>query len=249
VAFNEIVSALQRGGGQRVRAVVGSVLRRTLLLLAPLVAIMITARQPIVALLYERGAFGSLSVERTAGVFGFYALDVMPVFVFGILLRVLYATERPWAATLPTVVMAVVAGLSDWILIRAIGLQAIPVGYGIGIFAGIGAALVQIRMHLGVQLTPAVLRSTLVSSVLASAGAAVVVLIVRWQSTEGTGFGWALSGHGVQHSLILGALILGETLVVATVALFCGRLWGMPEVSELLADLRSWRSTAEQGAT
>ena len=249
VAFNEIVSALHSGGAQRVRAVVESVLRRTLLLLAPLVAIMITARQPIMALLYERGAFGSQSVQRTAGVFGLYALDVMGVFVFGILLRVLYATERPWAATVPTVVMALVAGASDWLLIRAIGLHAIPIGYGIGILAGICTALVQIRAHLRVQLTPAIVRSTLVSSLLASAGAAVVVLIVRLQSLRGAGFGWELSGHGVQHSLILGALILGETLIVAAVALLCGRLWRMREVSELLADLRSWRGATEQGAT
>src|SRR5205807_5891532 len=107
------------------------VLRRKLLFLGTLVALMVTARQPIIALLYGRGAFSSDNVHVTAGVFGLYAIAVMGVFVLGILLRVLYAIERPWTASLPTVVMAVVAGIADWLLVRRFGVYAIPVGYGI----------------------------------------------------------------------------------------------------------------------
>lgn len=249
VAFNEIVAALQVGGVAHVRQLVEKVIRQTLLFLGPVAAIMVIARTPIIALLYGRGAFDAMSVDLTSGVFGLYALDIIPVFLLGILLRVLYATERPWMASVPTLVMAAAGGIADWLLLPGLGARAIPVGYGLGLLAGICTALVQIRILMRIRLAAAVARATAISSALALAGGAVVFVGSQWTVAAAFIRDGRLGGDGLPHLIRLGLVILAETAVVGAVVVACARIWQMRELSDLVADLRARRRATQQVAS
>jgi putative peptidoglycan lipid II flippase len=233
VAFNEIVTALQTGGSRAVRDLIEGMLRRVLLVLGPLVAVMITAREPIITILYGRGAFGAESIATTGTVFGLYALDVILVFVMGILLRVLYAIERPWQAALTIVVSSLAAGIADTLLISHFGVSAIPIGYGVGLLVGVIAALLQLRVVIDLRLTSALMRA-----VRLGAGIGLLGGIVVSSMTRGAGdilHRWAAGpSHSVVQVALLSSFVLGQVVVIGGISLLAARVLRVPEALDFL---------------
>ncbi|HVE80289.1 MAG TPA: lipid II flippase MurJ [Gemmatimonadaceae bacterium] len=249
VAFNSIVTALHSGGGAAVTHLVGRLLRRTLLLLGPLVAVMVIARVEIVALLYGRGAFDPASVRLTADLFGLFSLDVMLVFIMGLLLRVMYALERPWAAALPTIVSAVIAAAADTALIGRFGERAIPIGYGVGLIAGIGTAVAQIRRLAGVRLLGWIARSAALSAGLALVGGTLAWAGARLLLPGDAESPAGVVGAGWRHAAALGGTVVVNGLLAAAAVLALAAVLRVKEVSELVTWLRDWRDGRQPQVT
>ena len=248
VAFNEILGALHSGGQRAARDVTERTVGRTLLLLVPLVATMFVGRRDIIALLYGRGAFGPDSVLATATVFGLYTLTVIPIFILGVLLRVLYALERPWHAATPTVALAIAAGVTDAVLVSRLGARAIPVGYCVGLVAGITTSVVLLGRLTSIRMGSVVARAIFMGGCLA-VPAGFVAWFIHTAFAQLHPVGAPRLAAGLSGALWLTASLAVQGLAALLAAIVVAYIAGMPEVREVVDAIRRARRARAQAVS
>lgn len=103
-------------------------LRGTLLVMLPAAFLLFALRQPVVELLFGRGAFDAQSVSQTSGLLAGYSLGVVGQAVSGVLLRYLIARGRLYGPAAAYLTTAAVTVLFDLLAVREYGSEAL--GYG-----------------------------------------------------------------------------------------------------------------------
>jgi len=149
-AFGDIAKAARPGGDRDAAArLIARVFRQSLLVIVPLACFMAIDREPIIAVLFGRGAFSASAVVATGRLFGIYATATVPVLIVGLVVRVLYAASAAWSGMIVLILASIIAGAVDWSQLARLGEAAIPVGYLVGMVASviIGAVVMERRLQ------------------------------------------------------------------------------------------------------
>ena len=123
---------------------------------------LIVLREPIVALLFERGAFSSNSTHLTANALLWYSTGLWAYAAMRILLAVFYAMQdayRPLKAAAVSVVINLAAGA---LLMQVMGHSGIALATALSAFVNVGLLFFLLRRKIGplggMRMLPAVLR-------------------------------------------------------------------------------------------
>lgn len=121
-------SAAAGGGGESVKPELYRALRVTLCLMLPSAAILYFLREPIISLLFGRGAFDSHSVSLTSELLAGYSLSVIGQVVSVLCLRYFLACGRLYGPAAVYLVSTVCTISFDLLTVRSFGPAAL--GYG-----------------------------------------------------------------------------------------------------------------------
>jgi putative peptidoglycan lipid II flippase len=223
VLFPMLSRLAARGDDEGFRRTVALGLRQIAFLLVPASIFFAVLAEPIVRLLYQRGAFGPHETNVVAGALAAFSLGLMFNGAMLMLNRAFFGLQSPWIPTwvalgnlaLNTALFAVFYRVGTW---------GIPLAISIANVAGTAALLVLLRRRLGSVED----RATIRSAVLVAAAAiplAIASFGVWWALDNALGrsfFGQLLS--------LSGALAAGGSAY-----LFSARLLGVHELNALLS--------------
>ena len=116
-------------------------LRLSLLLIlgvsVPLTVLLVGFAHPVVALLFEHGAFGSHATATTASILQLYAIALVGICVAELLVRLAFAMGVETAALVCTVATFLVnVAVNAWLLGR-LGVKAVAIGASVGIWLNV----------------------------------------------------------------------------------------------------------------
>lgn len=139
-----LLPALAKASEQRDPHLLGDSLQRavkaTLLLTVPVALFFCIAREPLVALLFQHGAFDDRSLSVTADILAGYSLAIVGQALTAVGLRYFMAVERMSVPAVMALLAMLVNVAADWMLTRWLG--AAGLGYGAACGAWLqGAAL------------------------------------------------------------------------------------------------------------
>ena len=193
-----------------VRETVTNGLSLMLMLNIPSMVGLIVLAQPIVRVIFERGAFDAADTEATAAALQFYAIGLVGYSVVRILSPVFYALGRNRTPVIVSAVAVLVNASLNYVLIRVLGYSYRGLAFGTSIAALFNAAalLVLLRAHLhGLnesRLVGAVARISIASALMGATAFYAHDLLPRW-----------LPGH----AFAVQAIRLGTAIGLAVVVL------------------------------
>jgi len=158
-----------------VRKTIADGLTLMLMLNVPATVGLAVLAQPIVQLMYQRGAFSPSDTLATAAALQFYAIGLLGYSVVRIASPAFYALEQnriPVAVSIITVLVN--AGL-NMILVRSMGYEGLALGTSVAALLNAGLLLVMLNRHLGGldggRVLDSLLRIILAASVMGLAAA------------------------------------------------------------------------------
>jgi putative peptidoglycan lipid II flippase len=223
VLFPSLARLATRGDMAGFRDTVARGLRQINFLLVPAAAASIVLAEPIVRLLYERGAFDPSETEVVAGALAAFSIGLTFNGMMLMLNRGFFSLQQPW---IPTVIALATLGLNValYAIFYRVGTWGIPFAISLANIAGVALLLVALRRRIGrIDLTESVrsfLRVTAASALLAA------VAYFVWRALDealGRSFGGQLVSLGT-------ALVLGGAVYLAA----C-RALRVPEMAALLS--------------
>jgi putative peptidoglycan lipid II flippase len=209
VLFPTLARFASRGAIDDLRATMANGMRQILFVLLPAAAAILALSEPMIRLVYQRGAFDPAETTLVATALFWFAFSLPTNGLYLLQTRTFFSLQRPWMATGIAILDLVVSTLAALVLYKPFGVGGIVAGTGIGTSA---AALVQaglLRHEFG-GLELDRLFSTTVRITIASAGLAAVGYEIWSQlnSTLGEGLGGQVvslvAGLGVGFLVYLG---------------------------------------------
>jgi putative peptidoglycan lipid II flippase len=212
-AFPTFADQVARGEREELRRTLASTLRVVFFLTVPAAVGMLVLGQPLVALFFERGAFGTASTDAVAWALSFYALGLIGHSGIEILARAFYALHDTWT---PVWVGGVAMGLNialSLALSAAFSWLGLAPHGGLALANSIAAVLEMMwllylirRRLLGIE-GQSLLRST-GRSMLATAAMAIALVV------------WGRAAHGMALWLVGGGgALLGTGIYLASASL------------------------------
>ncbi len=185
------------------------------LLTLPAAAALIVMADPVIAVLFERGAFGPAEVRATAAALAVYAVG-LPAYVLVKALTPGFFAREDTATPVKVAALALVTNLVLNLLLmgpfKHVGIAMATV-ISSWLNAGLLAVILHRRGHLEID---ARLKRRLPRTALASAGMAALLALAMW------GLEGALAGDTVQRITALAALVVGGLVVFAGLAHLSG---------------------------
>jgi putative peptidoglycan lipid II flippase len=233
VLFPALSRLAARRDTEGFRSIVALGLRQIAFLLVPASVFFAVLAEPIVRLLYQRGAFGPHATQVVAGALAAFSLGLTFNGAMLMLNRAFFGLQTPWIPTwvalgnlaLNTALFAVFYRVGTW---------GIPLAISIANVAGTAALLVLLRRRLGSVEDRATIRS-----VVLVAAAAIPLAIVSY------GVWWALD-NALGRSFLGQLISLSAALAAGGAAyLFSARLLGVHELNALLSLRARARPPAE----
>lgn len=151
-------------------------LRGVLFLVIPASAGLILLREPIIALIYQRGAFGARDTLLTAEPLLYFALGMWAYALVDMLPRAFYALHDSVTPLKFAMSVVVLDALLSLILVRVMGLGGLALAFSIATGVQVLLLLAALRRRVGPVLDAAA-RAFLLKAVLAT-GAMVAVLLL-----------------------------------------------------------------------
>nr|PZN40581.1 MAG: hypothetical protein DIU70_07785 [Bacillota bacterium] len=146
VTYPALAAAAALGRRQELGATVAEGVRLGLLGALPAAVGLGVLAEPIVRVVYERGAFGPGATAMTAGALAGYAPGIPAQAVATVLAYTLFATGRPWWPPVALFLAALVQAGTAWLLLPAAGAAALPWASSVAAgAAGAGLALAWAR--------------------------------------------------------------------------------------------------------
>ena len=226
VLFPALSRLAARADADRFRDTVSLGLRQISFLLLPAGAASAVLAEPIVRLLYERGAFDPAETPVVAAALTAFSLGLVFNGAMLILNRAFFGLQSPWT---PTAVALANLGVNTLLFFAfyRVGVWGIPLAISLANVAGAAALLVLLRRRLG-RLDFARIAATVARHAVAAAVLAGVCYAV-----------WALLDDVLGRSLAGQLASLGTALLAGGLAyLVCSRLLGVREL-EALRSLRA----------
>lgn len=234
IASFPYLTALAAGGKlNEMNQVAFGVLKRIVLLIVPISAVVIALAPELIAVMFQRGRFTAASTAQTAPVLQFHMLGAFAFCAMTILNRCFYALQNTWLPMVVSTAVALAAIPIYWLLSSHWGAPGIAL-------AGSLAALLELTVLLALW-TRRHGREAPVSAFLAvgykslAAGALAFTVAVQLQSWLWP-LGTIQSLGKLGSNLAVGALSGGLAVVAALVVL---RLLGVNELAEIWH--RVWR--------
>lgn len=178
---------------------------------------LIALDEPIVRLLFQRGAFEAKDTVPTAYAMAFYALALLPLAVRDVFRRGFYALQDTFTPVLITVLAAALNIVLDFVLVKEIGLRGLALGWAISALA---EALVLYKLMNGrvnglpVKSFVSMLLKVLAASLVMGVGAYFCSLLVGARINLGTNFGRLVQ---VGSSIVVGLLLYVAAIIVLRV--------------------------------
>ncbi len=223
VLYPSLARLSTRGDMAGFRATVSSGLRQINFLLIPAAAVSIVLAEPIVRLLYERGAFEPDQTTVVAGALAAFSIGLTFNGMMLMLNRGFFSLQAPWVPTFVALAVVVLNTALYFALYR-VGVWGVPLAISLANIAGVVLLFVALRRRVGRVDLSQTTRSFLLVCV-ASAALAVVAFGVWWGLDDvlGRSFPAQLVSLGA-------ALIAGGGVYLAA----C-RALGVPEMATLLS--------------
>jgi len=225
-AFPTLAEQAARGERDEMRGTLAATLRAVFFVTIPAAVGLVTLGRPLVALLFERGAFRAASTEAVTWALVFYALGLVGHAGIEIVVRAFYALHDTWTPVrLVIVAMAINVGLS-LALPPVFAWAGVPPHAGLALANGV-AALVEMALLLGLirprlgGLEGRTLAGSAARSIVAAATMAAGLVV--WQHAFGHTTALLVGGGGI---------VLGAVVYVAAAALL--RTEELPAVGRLL---------------
>jgi putative peptidoglycan lipid II flippase len=227
VLFPTLARFANRGEIDNLRATMANGMRQILFVLVPAAAAILALSEPMIRLVYQRGAFNPAQTTLVATALFWFAFSLPTNGLYLLQTRTFFSLQRPWRATSLAVIDLVVSALAALALYGPFGVGGIVAGTGIGTTAAVVAQAVILRREFG-GLELRRLFSTATKITIASAALAGVGWVV-WDLLD-TALGRGLGGQVV--SLCTG-LAAGGLVYVAL-----ARLLGIAELEQMARLLR-----------
>jgi putative peptidoglycan lipid II flippase len=229
VLFPTLSRLAARGDLAGFRSTVGTGLRQIAFLLAPAAVVSAVLADPIIRLLFQRGAFTSVQTPVVAGALAAFSAGLVFNGAMLLLNRAFFSLQSNWVPTVVALANLLLNAILDLVLYR-VGVWGIPLATAIVNVAGTAALLVLLRRRTG-RLEGRQTAGTVARIVVASAPVAVVAYVV-WHPLDGV-LGRSFAAQIVSLGLALTAA--GAVYIAAC------RLLRVREVETLLSLSRRFR--------
>ena len=167
--FPTLARFANRGEIDNLRATMANGMRQILFVLVPAAAAVLALSEPMIRLVYQRGAFDPAETTLVATALFWFAFSLPTNGLYLLQTRTFFSLQRPWMATGLAGMDLVVSTLAAWLLYKPFGVGGIVAGTGIGTTAAVVAQAVILRREFG-GLEFGRLFSTTVRITIASAG-------------------------------------------------------------------------------
>lgn len=205
VLFPTLARAAARGDLDGFRDTVGRGLRQINFLLLPAAAVSIVLAEPIVRLLYERGAFDPEETTVVAACLAAFSVGLTFNGMMLMLNRGFFSLQRPWVPT--AVALAnLVLNVLLYVAFERLGAWGIPLAISLANIAGVALLLVALRRSIGRIELRATVRS-FVRVVAASAALAAAAYAVWWALDDALGRSFPAQLLAVSAALAVGGLV------------------------------------------
>jgi putative peptidoglycan lipid II flippase len=223
VLFPTLSRLAARGDVDGFRSTVGNGLRQIAFLLAPAAVVSAVLAEPIIRLLFQRGAFTPPQTPVVAGALAAFSAGLVFNGAMLMLNRAFFSLQSNWIPTAIALANLVLNAILDLVLYR-VGVWGIPLATAIVNVAGTVALLFFLRRRIG-GIEGGKTASALVRITIASALVAAVAY----------GF-WRPIDHALGRSFPAQVVSLGVALVLAAVAYFAAcRILRVRELETLTA--------------
>lgn len=213
VLFPALARFANAGRVDDLRATMANGMRQILFVLVPAGAAILALSEPMIRLVYERGAFKPDETVVVATALFWFAFSLPTNGLYLLQTRTFFSLQRPWRATTLAVVDLVVSALAALALYAPFGVGGVVAGTGIGTTAAVLAQAVMLRRELnGLELGR--LFSTAARITIASAALAGVSWLVWDVLDEALG-----RGLGGQIVSLCAGLAAGGVVYVAVAKL------------------------------
>jgi putative peptidoglycan lipid II flippase len=230
VLFPTLARFANRGEIDNLRATMANGMRQILFVLLPAAAAILALSEPMIRLVYQRGAFhpGETAVVATALFWFAFSLPTNGLYLLQT--RTFFSLQRPWRATGLAVIDLVVSAVAAAALYRPFGVGGIVAGTGIGTTAAVIAQAVILRREFGgLELT------RLFSTAARIAAASAALAGVSWLA-------WDLLDEALGRGLVAQIISLGGGLALGLAVYFVAakalRIAELEQMSRLLKKRR-----------
>jgi putative peptidoglycan lipid II flippase len=149
VLFPTLARFASRGAIDDLRATLANGMRQILFVLLPAAAAVLALSEPMIRLVYQRGAFDAAETTLVATALFWFAFSLPTNGLYLLQTRTFFSLQRPWMATGLAGMDLVVSTLAAWALYKPFGTGGIVAGTGIGTSAAAIAQAVVLRRELG----------------------------------------------------------------------------------------------------
>jgi putative peptidoglycan lipid II flippase len=231
VLFPTLARAAARGDLDSFRDTVARGLRQINFLLMPAAAVSIVLAQPIVRLLYERGAFEPDQTNVVASALAAFSIGLACNGMMLMLNRGFFSLQAPWVPTL-VALGNLVLNLALYAVFYRVGAWGIPLAISLANIAGVALLLIALRRRIGsIELT-----ATTRSFVLVTIASALLAAV-----SYGV---WRLLDDALGRSFPAQLASLGTALLLGGLAyLAAARALRVHELSALLSLRGRFRSS------
>jgi putative peptidoglycan lipid II flippase len=227
VLFPTLARFASRGAIDDLRATLANGMRQILFVLVPAAAAVLVLSEPMIRLVFQRGAFDAADTTLVATALFWFAFSLPTNGLYLLQTRTFFSLQRPWIATGMAGLDLVVSTIASWALYKPFGTGGIVAGTGIGTSVAAATQAVVLRRELGGlefgRLAATTTRITIASAALAGASYGV----------------WRLLDQALGRNLIDQIVSLGAALGAgALVYLALARLLQIAELEQIVRLLR-----------
>jgi putative peptidoglycan lipid II flippase len=202
VLFPTLARFANAGAIDDLRATMANGMRQILFVLVPAAAAILALSEPMIRLIYQRGAFDAHETTIVATALFWFAFSLPTNGLYLLQTRTFFSLQKPWQATALATIDLVVSALAALALYSPFGVGGIVAGTGIGTSVAVIAQAVILRRRFGGlelrRLTSTAVRITIAAAALAAVGYMV------WDVLD-QALGRDLAGQIVSLSTALGA--------------------------------------------
>jgi putative peptidoglycan lipid II flippase len=226
VLFPTLARFANAGEIDNLRATMANGMRQILFVLVPAAAAILALSEPMIRLIYQRGAFNPAETAVVATALFWFAFSLPTNGLYLLQTRTFFSLQRPWQATALATIDLVVSALAALVLYKPFGVGGIVAGTGIGTTTAVIAQAVILRREFdGLELRR--LFSTASRITVASAALAGVGWVV-WDVLD------EILGRGMGGQIVsLGTGLAAGGLVYVAVAKLL-RVAELEQISRLL---------------
>jgi putative peptidoglycan lipid II flippase len=174
VLFPTLARFANRGEIENLRATMANGMRQILFVLLPAAAAILALSDPMIRLVYQRGAFDPAETAVVATALFWFAFSLPTNGLYLLQTRTFFSLQRPWQATGLAVIDLVVSAVAALVLYEPFGVAGIVAGTGIGTTAAVVAQALILRREFGGlelgRLFSTASRITVASAALAGVG-------------------------------------------------------------------------------
>jgi len=213
VLFPTLSRYATRGAFDELRRTMANGMRQIVLLLTPAAAAILVLSEPMIRLVYQRGAFTASQTDLVATALFWFAFSLPFNGLFLLLTRTFFSLQRPWTPTMISAGNLAITAVFSFLLYEPFGVGGIVAATSLATATSVLAQAMVLRGRLG-RLELGRLAWTWARVLLASAALAGVSYFV-WEVLDealGRGLGGQLASLGA--GLAAGAVVYGVAITL-----------------------------------